>query len=80
MSLFGSGLTPEFGPTSDVDILVRFKPGIVVTLDVLHSVEMGLRQIFNRDVDVVDRDALLGSENYIRRDNILRSARRLYAA
>lgn len=78
--LFGSVLRDDFGPESDVDVLVTFAPAARHTLfDVLHM-EDELAAMFGRPVDLVERRAVERSENYIRRDHILESAVPVYVA
>jgi hypothetical protein len=71
LSLFGSVLREDFGPDSDVDVLVSFGYGAAWSLFDLTDMEEELRAILGRDVDLVDREAVEHSENYIRRRHIL---------
>jgi predicted nucleotidyltransferase len=79
-ALFGSVLRDDFSPESDVDVLLTFAPGVVYTFMDLTAMEAELRAIFGRRVDVVDKDAVRASPNYIRRRAILSSAEVIYAA
>jgi predicted nucleotidyltransferase len=80
VALFGSVLRDDFGPNSDIDVLVRFERPIRWGLfDVAHM-ESELSEIFGRKVDLVDWLAVEESENYIRRRAILASAQAVYAA
>lgn len=79
-SLFGSVLRDDFGPDSDVDVLVTFAPDAGWTLfDIVH-VEDELRELFQRDVDLSERIAIEKDPNYILRKHILSTARQVYAA
>ena len=80
LALFGSVVRDDFGPESDVDLLVSFDPGIRRTLFDIVRMEDELRVMFGRDVDLVTRAAVEGSRNHIRRKAILESAQVLYAA
>ncbi|HSR92364.1 MAG TPA: nucleotidyltransferase family protein [Gemmatimonadales bacterium] len=51
LSLFGSVLREDFGPDSDVDVLVEFEPGCVPGLSFL-SMEEELSLIVGRKVDL----------------------------
>jgi predicted nucleotidyltransferase len=51
-SLFGSVLREDFGPESDVDILVEFEPGTRVGLIRLSGLEMELGNIVGRKIDL----------------------------
>ena len=52
LSLFGSVLREDFGPESDVDVLVEFEPGTRIGLIRLSSLEMELTRILGRRVDL----------------------------
>jgi hypothetical protein len=78
LSLFGSILGDEFRPDSDVDILVSFRSGTHRTLFDLVRMEEELKTIFGRSVDLVERNAVEQSENYIRREQILRNCEPIY--
>jgi predicted nucleotidyltransferase len=79
-SLFGSVLRSDFGPDSDIDILVDFAPDAAWTL--LDHVEMQeeLEQFLGRKVDLVSRRGIERSRNLLRRDTILCSSKVFYAA
>ena len=79
-AFFGSVLREDFGPESDIDVLVTF------TLDarwsLLDHVEMQdeLKDIFGRAVDLISKRGIERSRNAIRRKEILGSAEVIYAA
>ena len=52
LSLFGSVLTPRFGPESDIDILVEFDPEKIPTLFDVVGMEQELTQKLGRSVDL----------------------------
>lgn len=52
LSLFGSVLRDDFGPDSDVDVLVEYEPDAVVTLFDMGSLQMDLMDLIGRDVDL----------------------------
>ena len=80
LALFGSALRDDFGPESDVDLLVTFDPGARWTLfDMVHMREE-LTTLLGREVDLVSRRGIEGSRNPIRREAILSSAEVIYAA
>ena len=79
-SLFGSVLRDDCRPDSDVDVLVDFKPGVARTLFDLVSMTDELKAIFRREVDLLTRNAVENSENYIRRKAILASLEVVYAS
>ena len=80
LELFGSVLRDDFGPTSDVDVLVTFEPDSQWSLLDLVRIERELSERRGRRVDLVERSDVEASDNYIRRREILRSAEALYAA
>jgi hypothetical protein len=77
LSLFGSVLREDFRPDSDVDVLVTFEPEGGITFD--NRVEMldELAEIFGREVDLVEKDAI---RNPFRRHEILTTKEVVYAA
>ena len=80
LALFGSVLRDDFGPESDVDVLVRFEPQARHTLLDMARMQADLARILGREVDLIERTAVEQSRNYIRRAAILRSAETIYAA
>ena len=79
-ALFGSVLRKDFGPESDIDVLVTFAPDASWSL--LDHVEMQdeLKIVFGRNVDLVSKRGIEQSRNHIRRKEILDSAEVIYAA
>jgi len=80
MWIFGSALRDDFGPQSDVDVLVEFAPEAKWNLLDLTSAEQELSKIMGRPVDLVERQCVEQSENWLRRRHILESAEGLYVA
>jgi predicted nucleotidyltransferase len=80
LALFGSVLRDDFRPDSDVDVLVTFAPDIHLTFAMILRMEEELQQLFGRHVDLVDREVIEKSPNYIRRKQILSTAEVLHAA
>jgi predicted nucleotidyltransferase len=78
--LFGSVLRDDFRSDSDIDVLVTFSPEARWSLFDLVKMENELSQIFDREVDLVERIAVEHSPNYIRRKNILQNTQVVYAA
>jgi hypothetical protein len=75
LSLFGSVLRPDFGPGSDVDVLVEFEPECVPGL-AFFGMQEELSQILGRKVDL-NTPGFLSS--YFR-DEALRTAEDQYVA
>jgi uncharacterized protein len=76
-ALFGSVLREDFGPESDVDVLVTFAPGAPVSLWDWAAMTDELIAIFGRPVDLVEKPAI---RNPLRRRRILDGHRVLLAA
>jgi len=80
LSLFGSALRDDFGPDSDVDVLVTFARDSRPTLfDLVHMKEE-LEAILGHTVDLLSRRGVEQSRNYLRRRAILSSAEPIYVA
>ena len=80
LALFGSVLRDDFGPDSDVDVLVTFMPDARWTLLDEVGMEQELAELLGRPVDLVTRRAVEDSENWIRRAAILDTAEPIYVA
>jgi predicted nucleotidyltransferase len=52
LSLFGSILREDFGPESDVDVLVEFEPGRTPSLLTMAGLEIELGEMLGRKVDL----------------------------
>lgn len=76
--LFGSVLRDDFRPDSDVDVLVTFAQKAHIGLRELAQMGNELREIFGREVDLVERAAVEQSSNYIRRRHVLANLERVY--
>ena len=74
LALFGSALRDDFGPDSDVDLLVSFAPDARHSLFDLVAMEEELEELLGREVDLVERAGIEKSDNWIRRRAILSSA------
>lgn len=79
LALFGSVLRDDFGPESDVDVLVSFEPRVPHTLLDIVRMQEELSGMFGRKVDLIERTAVEQSRNYIRRRAILQSAETIHA-
>jgi predicted nucleotidyltransferase len=77
-SLFGSVLRDDFGPDSDVDVLVEFEEGVVWGLLEFGRMEDELQTLFGRDVDFIQKKSIERSRNYIRRHGILSNTHAIY--
>jgi hypothetical protein len=76
LALFGSVLRDDFGPDSDVDVLVEFQPGHVPGLDFVSMERELSRLLKGRRVDLVTPKFL----NVRIREQVLQEAEPLYVA
>jgi predicted nucleotidyltransferase len=77
ISLFGSVLRDDFGPDSDVDVMLKFKPGHGFTFENTPDIQDDLKAIFGRAVDVIEKGRI---RNPFRRQAIMNSYHVVYAA
>jgi uncharacterized protein len=80
LALFGSVLHDDFRPDSDVDVLVMFAPDAKWSLLDHIQIEQELKSLLGREVDLVSKRTIQQSENWIRRKEILTTARPIYAS
>jgi len=78
LEVFGSVLRDDFGSDSDVDFLVTFDPTARLSLFDLVDAETELATIVGRSVDLVEREPIEQSRNWMRRKMILGSAQTIY--
>jgi hypothetical protein len=75
LALFGSVLREDFGPTSDVDVLVEFEPGYAPGL-AFFRLQDDLARLLGREVDLVTRNSL---SPYLR-ERVLAEAAEVFVA
>jgi predicted nucleotidyltransferase len=73
--MFGSATRDDFGPDSDVDVLVEFEEGHVPGLDFM-TIERELSELVGLEVDLVTPKSLIPGI----RDHVLTSIQVLYTA
>jgi uncharacterized protein len=80
LEVFGSAArgTDFVAETSDADLLVSFVPDRRPGLADLLDLEEALSQVLRRPVDLVEREAIEASRNYIRRRQILAEVEPVY--
>jgi predicted nucleotidyltransferase len=78
MELFGSVLRDDFGPESDIDVLVTFAEDANWSLFAFVRCKEELEALFGRRVDLLTRPAVERSHNPYRRNAILSSAEAIY--
>jgi predicted nucleotidyltransferase len=74
LSVFGSILRDDFGPDSDIDLLVTFAPTAEWNLFDHVQMQHELEALLGRSVDLLTRQAVEHSQNWLRRAEILNSA------
>ena len=78
-ALFGSVVRDDFRPDSDIDVMVQFHLDAHPTFSTLDQMEAELKTIFDREIDLITRQGIETSRNYLRRHEILSSAQVIYA-
>src|SRR5579875_394340 len=76
LSLFGSALREDFGPQSDVDVLVEFEPEASVGFLTLSCMSRELSSLLGRPVDLVVHSGL----KPLLREDVLREEVTIYRA
>ncbi|MCO6459549.1 MAG: nucleotidyltransferase family protein [Pirellulaceae bacterium] len=77
LALFGSVLRDDFGPDSDIDVLVSFREDAPWSLWDLMTMQDELSALLGRAIDLVEREGL---RNPFRRQRILSTRRVVYVA
>ncbi|MBC7225630.1 MAG: nucleotidyltransferase domain-containing protein [Thermoflexales bacterium] len=80
LALFGSALREDFSPDSDLDFLVDFERDADWGLLEHIQMQRELEGLFQRGIDLITRRALLRSPNWLRRQEILKTARVLFSS
>jgi predicted nucleotidyltransferase len=75
LAIFGSALREDFGPESDVDLLIHFAPEARVGLIDLQRMRDELAKIFGRPIDLITPDGL----NKNIRQEVLRTSKTIHA-
>ena len=80
LQVFGSAARcDEFDPDqSDIDFLVTFEPAAGDDFAAFVDFKEALERLLGRPVDLVEREAVEASRNFIRRRAILREAKTIY--
>lgn len=74
LALFGSVLRDDFGPESDVDVLVEFEPGTTVGFFKFMEMQNELSDLLGREVDLNTAGFL--SRHF--RDDVIEMAEAIY--
>ncbi len=79
LGLFGTVLHEDFRANSGIGVLVEFEQEHRSGPIKMGAMQKELTKIFGQNVDLVERQAVERSENYIRRRHILRAVEPIYA-
>ena len=80
LSLFGSVLRDDFGPDSDVDIMIEFDLDGTPSLFDLMTIGTEMSEIIGRPTDIITKAGIENSRNPFLKREILSSAEVFYAA
>ena len=80
LALFGSALRTDFGPESDIDLLVTFAPSAEWSLLDHMGMELELVELLHREVDLIDRNTLERGNPTQRQAEILKTAQVIFSA
>jgi hypothetical protein len=80
LALFGSALRPDFSDSSDLDFLASFAADANWGLFDHAAMQGELQNLLGRKVDLLTRRSVERSANWIRRREILSTAKILYPA
>lgn len=78
LEVFGSILRDDFGPDSDIDLLVDLDPSRKHTLRDYLNMKEEMETMFGRKVDFVTRLAIEKCNNHLRRKLIFSTAETIY--
>jgi predicted nucleotidyltransferase len=78
LAIFGSAVKEYYSDDSDVDLLISFEPDTRWGLFDLVTMENELKDIFGKEIDLVEKNAVSKSQNYIRRKGILDGAQIIF--
>ncbi len=79
-ALFGSALREDFSQESDIDVLVTFDKEAHWTLFDMVDMREELKELFGCDVDLISRRGIESSQNYLRRKEILSTAKVIHVS
>ena len=78
MAVFGSYLRDDFRDESDIDLLIAAKPDVKWGLSELSHMTHELVALLGRRVELVERESLEASRNYLIRKHIMATAEPIY--
>jgi len=78
LALFGSILRDDFSVNSDVDFLITLSADTKLNWIYFQLMEEELKKMINREIDIIFKDNLEKSANWIRKKEILTTAEVIY--
>jgi predicted nucleotidyltransferase len=75
--VFGSALRQDFNDKSDIDILIKLSKNSGYSIFELVEIKEKFENLFHRNIDLVEMEGL---RNPYKREEILKTAKRIYAA
>ena len=75
--IFGSALRQDFNDKSDIDLLIKLSKNSGYSIFELIEIKEKFEKLFNRKIDLVE---LEGLRNPYRKEEILKTAKMIYAA
>ena len=80
LALFGSVLREDFNQKSDIDLLVVFEPQQKKKMSLMDLVglQYQLEDLTHRKIDLIEKHSIINSHNWLRRENILNTAKVIY--
>jgi len=78
--VFGSAVRKDVGPESDVDVVLDFLADARWTLWDQEAMRLELEAVFGRKADLLTLGGVKAMQNWLRREEILRSLERVDAA
>ena len=79
LAIFGSALREDSPQDSDADIMISFKPENQWGLFDLVNMENELKTMIGKEIVLVEKNAVVNSDNYIRRKGILDGAQIIFS-
>jgi predicted nucleotidyltransferase len=79
LALFGSVLRDDFNPDSDVDVLITFTADADWGLLDHVKMQQELQALLRRNIDLITKRAVERSPNWLRRNEILKTAQILFS-
>ena len=80
LAIFGSVLRDDFNESSDIDLLIEFTPDSRISFFDIIDIQDEFKKLFGREVDIVSKNAIRRSRNYIRKKTILENHKVIYAS